>query len=247
MAGKFDFDCPCVFSFNLKGSNDLFNLEKNIEWFQLHHADHDNNDRENALEVYPLQNIEGTHDSCTIVDDNCTSHPVTAKSAECTRSEIIRLKPTAKKVDPISTSKPVKASVVAAKSTVKSKATVAVVTSVKPLSNAKSQSERKATLTVSTSTTNTSTRNKPTISTSAAICDDDIMQLLKKHNKHTAPPAVYEPARYSVREVRKWEKMSGKLWADLNPKEREEANAAIEQMKRSFGQYFLDNVFGQHF
>ena len=57
------------------------------------------------------------------------------------------------------------------------------------------------------------------------------MELLKKHNKNFAPTPTYEPPRHSVRDVRKWEKLSGKLWANLKPEEREQANEDIGRMK----------------
>ena len=59
------------------------------------------------------------------------------------------------------------------------------------------------------------------------------MELLKKHNKNFAPTPTYEPPRHSVRDVRKWEKVSGKLWANLKPEEREAANDEIGRMKDS--------------
>jgi hypothetical protein len=57
--------------------------------------------------------------------------------------------------------------------------------------------------------------------------------MLKKHNKKIAPQPTYEPPRHSVRDVRKWESMSGKLWANLRPEEREEANEQITKLKES--------------
>jgi predicted 2-oxoglutarate/Fe(II)-dependent dioxygenase YbiX len=60
---------------------------------------------------------------------------------------------------------------------------------------------------------------------------DDMMALLKKHNQRFASAPVYEPPRHSVRDVRKWEKQTGKTWAKLNPEEREAANSDISRMK----------------
>lgn len=57
--------------------------------------------------------------------------------------------------------------------------------------------------------------------------DQDMLEILKKHNeKFTAVP-LYEPSRHSVRDVRRWEKDSGKVWASLTPEERELANKQI--------------------
>ena len=73
--------------------------------------------------------------------------------------------------------------------------------------------------------------NQPT-STSAED-DTAMMELLKKHNKRFAPIPIYEPPRHSVRDVRKWEKSSGKTWLSLKPEEREVVNAEIESMKNA--------------
>jgi hypothetical protein len=61
--------------------------------------------------------------------------------------------------------------------------------------------------------------------------DDDLTELLKKHNKQFVKQAEYEPSRHSVRDVRKWEKSTGKIWANLNASDREQANKEIEIMK----------------
>lgn len=61
--------------------------------------------------------------------------------------------------------------------------------------------------------------------------DKSMMDLLKKHNQKFAPVPTYEPPRHSVRDVRKWEKLNGKLWSNLKPEEREIVNAEIGKMK----------------
>jgi hypothetical protein len=58
-----------------------------------------------------------------------------------------------------------------------------------------------------------------------------MIALLRKHNARFAPVPIYEPSRHSVRDVRKWEKLSGKLWSTLRPEEREVANAEISKLK----------------
>lgn len=79
-------------------------------------------------------------------------------------------------------------------------------------------------------------------SSSAAVCssgsnnqqtdlEKSLEMLLKEHNAKFAPVPVYEPPKHSVRDVRKWEKMSGRLWSDLKPEEREKVNEEIGQMK----------------
>ena len=69
---------------------------------------------------------------------------------------------------------------------------------------------------------------------SAPSADDEIctLELLKKHNQRFAPVPIYEPPRHSVRDVRKWEKESGKSWQTLSPEEREVVNAEIGRMKK---------------
>jgi hypothetical protein len=77
-------------------------------------------------------------------------------------------------------------------------------------------------------------RKLPIGSTATAKdAETDMMELLKKHNQRFAPIPVYEPPRHSVRDVRKWEKASGKLWSNLKPEEREVVNADIGRMKES--------------
>eukprot|EP00596_Hydrurales_sp_CCMP1899_P007067 CAMPEP_0119050332 /NCGR_PEP_ID=MMETSP1177-20130426/69289_1 /TAXON_ID=2985 /ORGANISM="Ochromonas sp, Strain CCMP1899" /LENGTH=380 /DNA_ID=CAMNT_0007028601 /DNA_START=84 /DNA_END=1226 /DNA_ORIENTATION=- len=61
--------------------------------------------------------------------------------------------------------------------------------------------------------------------------DKSMMDLLKKHNQKFAPVPAYEPPRHSVRDVRKWEKLNGKIWSNLKPEEREIVNAEIGKMK----------------
>lgn len=60
---------------------------------------------------------------------------------------------------------------------------------------------------------------------------DDILKILKQHNEQFGKKAVYEPARHSVRDVRAWEKQSGKIWATLSTEDRESANQEILRMK----------------
>ena len=76
-------------------------------------------------------------------------------------------------------------------------------------------------------TTDSKTVNKKT------VIDDEtsMVELLKKHNQRFAPIPIYEPSRHSVRDVRKWEKSSGKTWSSLRPEEREVANAEIGRAK----------------
>lgn len=61
--------------------------------------------------------------------------------------------------------------------------------------------------------------------------NEDMLDLLKKHNKKFQATTLYEPSRHSVRDVRKWERLTGKTWSSLKPDEREEANEHILKMK----------------
>ena len=65
---------------------------------------------------------------------------------------------------------------------------------------------------------------------------DEVMLLLKKHNeqfrgKSSSGRQAYEPSRHSVRDVRVWERATGKTWSGLATEEREAANAEILAMK----------------
>jgi hypothetical protein len=56
-------------------------------------------------------------------------------------------------------------------------------------------------------------------------------QLLKEHNAKFTPIPAYEPPKHSVRDVRKWEKLTGKVWSELRPEERQIVNDEISKMK----------------
>ena len=60
----------------------------------------------------------------------------------------------------------------------------------------------------------------------------DMLELLKKHNEKFAPVSLYEPPRHSVRDMRRWEKHSGRTWSTLKPDERGIVNEEISQMKK---------------
>lgn len=65
--------------------------------------------------------------------------------------------------------------------------------------------------------------------------DDDLetKELIKQFNLKRLPKAKYEPPRHSVRLVRQWEKINGKLFANLNTEEREQVNIEISKMKEN--------------
>jgi hypothetical protein len=62
--------------------------------------------------------------------------------------------------------------------------------------------------------------------------ETQMLILLRKHNEKFAPVTKYEPPRHSVRDVRKWEKISGKGWSVLTQEERISANEEILRMKK---------------
>jgi hypothetical protein len=62
---------------------------------------------------------------------------------------------------------------------------------------------------------------------SSAAAEEEVLDLLRSHNRRVAPPATYEPARNSVRDVRAWERASGKVWSKLSVAERAAANAEM--------------------
>jgi hypothetical protein len=61
--------------------------------------------------------------------------------------------------------------------------------------------------------------------------EKEMLILLRKHNEKFTPTTKYEPSRHSVRDVRKWEKISGKEWCALAQEERILANDEIMRMK----------------
>lgn len=62
--------------------------------------------------------------------------------------------------------------------------------------------------------------------------EEELMSLLKKHNNQFSKSRAYEPSRHSVRDVRAWEKLTGKVWANLTMEDREHANAEILALKQ---------------
>eukprot|EP01040_Poterioochromonas_malhamensis_P004136 gene4136-4428_t len=65
------------------------------------------------------------------------------------------------------------------------------------------------------------------------IEDKSIEEMLKEHNAKFTPVPVYEPLKHSFRDVRKWERLNGKLWNDLRPEEREKVNQEITMLKNA--------------
>ena len=74
--------------------------------------------------------------------------------------------------------------------------------------------------------------NKGTTKKNETVQDNDLSVMLKMHNQKFKSPALYEPSRHSVRDIRKWEKATGKCWANLSSEEREGANSAIAREKQ---------------
>jgi hypothetical protein len=66
---------------------------------------------------------------------------------------------------------------------------------------------------------------------SAKELEKSLEAMLREHNSRFAPTPTYIPPKHSVRDVRKWEKLSGKAWCDLKPEEREKVNEEIEHLK----------------
>ena len=87
--------------------------------------------------------------------------------------------------------------------------------------------------------TTTSSKSMPSSSShgikklkSGKHCEEELMSLLKKHNNQFSTPTTYEPSRHSVRDVRAWENLTGKVWANLSMEDRELANAEILALKQ---------------
>lgn len=67
----------------------------------------------------------------------------------------------------------------------------------------------------------------------SAADNDDMLTLLKKHNEKFAAVPIYEPPMHSVRDVRNWERSTGRAWASLTAEERSHANKEITEMKKA--------------
>jgi hypothetical protein len=77
------------------------------------------------------------------------------------------------------------------------------------------------------------TRKRPLSNQSSNQTEEkDMLNLLRRHNERFVPVTKYEPSRHSVRDVRKWEKISGKEWATLSAEARIGANEEIMKMKK---------------
>lgn len=61
--------------------------------------------------------------------------------------------------------------------------------------------------------------------------DDDILKMLRKHNEKFVPKPTYVPQLNSVRDVRTWERGTGKSWSLLTIEEKEKANDEIAKYK----------------
>lgn len=69
---------------------------------------------------------------------------------------------------------------------------------------------------------------------SAQEAEKQMLLMLRRHNEKFTPTSKYEPPRHSVREVRKWEKLTGRDWSSLSSEERVLANHEISQLKGKF-------------
>lgn len=82
----------------------------------------------------------------------------------------------------------------------------------------------------------TSNTGKPAAAAKKSVTkeeDNSLELLLKAHNAKFVPVPAYEPPKYSVRDVRKWEKLTGRLWCELKPEERQAANDEIGRLKEN--------------
>ena len=188
-------------------------------------------------------------------DHNCA--PPIVKSAipptDYSRSKIVLSAPSTAPVtggdistikSQIAHAKKLSASVHSTSSRVESKRTIPAVSKT-VVASSRSLPQKHATQNVTNSTTNSSgsssssssknLSNRKSDSAQSGAVDDNasMMELLKKHNQRFAPIPIYEPPRHSVRDVRQWEKSSGKTWLSLKPEEREVVNAEISKTKEA--------------
>lgn len=90
----------------------------------------------------------------------------------------------------------------------------------------------KSTKSASTRKTDTKPLKRNSVSTKSSE-EDALLLMLKQHNKKFAPVAAYVPPMHSVREVRQWEKLTGKHWNSLSQTQRQEANEEISELKHA--------------
>lgn len=62
--------------------------------------------------------------------------------------------------------------------------------------------------------------------------EKEMLNLLRRHNEKFVPAPLYEPPKHSVRDIRQWEKRTGKLWCNLKPQERELVNEEISNSRK---------------
>lgn len=225
----FDFDCPLKDSYNLSCSQ--VDKSDHSEWFRTKHISHE-------IKLDSTQNPVATN------KENFKPRPLTVSELSSGKTTDSHLQ--GKK---LSTNIPNKSSKIVETSCVKTTNPVSRIKSMSskvPLRSANNKTTNScpntnkshvetnaARVKLPASKSNINKTKSCVVSSKTASCEEDIMDMLKTHNKTCGSAALYEPAKHSVRDVRKWEKKSGLVWAKLNPQERARVNQEIDEMKQA--------------
>lgn len=63
--------------------------------------------------------------------------------------------------------------------------------------------------------------------------DNSLEQIIRQHNQKIAPVGEYVLRVHSGRDIKKWERISGRQWEDLKPQERNQVNEEISRLKET--------------
>jgi hypothetical protein len=209
-----EFDCPNHFIdlSSLIESNFLENIDN--EWFSFTHKDHEAIDNFTKIRTSSKQLTNDNGKIIPGVKDNC-------------KPKILRTKP---KISPkVTTKKSVMSYFEKENHSNKLKENEngkVKVNSSKLPENKKKTVQGSRTQIMPSSIKPVKCSDKPI----KEVQKDDLMELLKKHNEKFRG-TTYEPSRHPAKYVRQWETASGKVWANLNSQEREQANKDIGNLK----------------
>ena len=253
---EFDFDCPGYFV-NLKTESQILNDAEDEEgeiWFSVKHALHENpsigpisddNSRQGKLSM-PVKVLKADSEVQTLQNE-LKQQSIPKKTSVSVTTTFINGKTKGEKENFKNTVLPRKQStpMMTADSLSRQKQTGNLpkhtVTSAQSkrdfgstfaaVKDSFSKNKRHTTASLVPSS-HRGDRLKNTTSRSLDSDDLELGELLAKHNQRFKQ-TTYEPPRHSVRDVRRWEKETGKIWANLNPQDREKANGDIDLYKKA--------------
>ncbi|PRP77627.1 hypothetical protein PROFUN_00488 [Planoprotostelium fungivorum] len=96
----------------------------------------------------------------------------------------------------------------------------------------KTQTSRQTTkLTISKAKTESSQVAKEKEAMNEKTFEEEMLAMINEHNRKHRPKSAYEPRKYSTKDIKVWEDMSGKKWNNCTSEERQEANDWIAGQK----------------